>query len=78
MSGQGMELPLRGSNLAESAGRPASTLLELAAKEKPIKPYGRNLAILMTYTFARIAANFTVCGSYVTAMVRPMITGLGI
>ena len=78
MSGQGMELPLRGSNLAESGGRPASTLLELAAKEKPTKPYGRNLAILMTYTLARIAANFTVGGSYVTAMVRPMITGLGI
>eukprot|EP00434_Breviolum_minutum_P040636 symbB.v1.2.036117.t1/scaffold5025.1/size31724/2 len=78
MSGQGMELPLRGSNLAESGGRPASTLLELAAKEKPTKPYGRNLAILMTYTLARIAANFTVGVPYVTAMVRPMVTGLGI
>ena len=77
MSGQGMELPLRGSNLAESGGRSASTLLDLATKEKP-KPYGRNLAILMTYTFARIAANFTVGVPYVTAMVRPMVTGIGL
>ena len=78
MSGQGMELPLRGSNLAESGGRPASTLFELAVKEKQTKPCGRNLAILLVYTLARIAANFTVGGSYVTAMVRPMITGIGI
>ena len=72
MTGQGMELPLRGSSLAESGSRPTSTLLEQT------KPYGRNLAILMAYTLARIVANFIVGVPYVTAMVRPMITGLGI
>ena len=91
MSGDGMELPLRGnmepsippSNwVQEAPPRRRTTLADLSKEfqkgQVKVKPRYDLLAILIIYTIARILANFFATDFKFFSAVRPVITGLGI
>ena len=89
MSGDGMELPLRGnmqpsippSNWVQAPSQRRATLADLSKEFQKghvkVKPRYDLLAILIIYTMARIGANLFVT-DFVNAVFRPVITGLGI
>ena len=89
MSGDGMELPLRGnmepsippSNWVQAPSQRRATLADLSKEfqkgQVKVKPRYDLLAILIIYTMARIGANLFVT-DLVNAVFRPVITGLGI
>ena len=89
MSGDGMELPLRGnmepsippSSFVQAPSQRRATLADLSKEFQKghvkVKPRYDLLAILIIYTLARIVANLFVT-DFVNAVLRPVITGLGI
>ncbi len=89
MSGDGMELPLRGnmepsippSSFVQAPSQRRATLANLSKEFQKghvkVKPRYDLLAILFIYTMARIVANLFVTG-FINAVFRPVITGLGI
>ena len=89
MSGDGMELPLRGnmepsippSSFVQAPSQRRATLADLSKEFQKghvkVKPRYDLLAILIIYTLARIVANLFVT-DFVNAVFRPVITGLGI
>ena len=89
MSGDGMELPLRGnmqpsippSNWVQAPSQRRATLADLSKEfhkgHVKVKPRYDLLAILIIYTMARIVANLFVTGFF-RAVLRPVVTGLGI
>ena len=89
MSGDGMELPLRGnlepsippSSFVQAPSQRRATLADLSKEFQKghlkVKPRYDLLAILSIYTLARIVANLFVT-DFVNAVLRPVITGLGI
>ena len=89
MSGDGMELPLRGnmepsippSNWVQAPSQRRATLADLSKEfqkgQVKVKPRYDLLAILSIYTFTRIVANLFVTGFF-RAVLRPVVTGLGI
>ena len=90
MSGDGMELPLRGnmqpsippSNWVQAPPRRRTTLADLSKEfqkaQVKVKPRYDLLAILIMYTMARILANLFATHFDFFSAVRPVITGLGI
>ena len=90
MSGDGMELPLRGnmepsippSNSVQAPSQRRSTLADLSREfqkaQVKVNPRYDLLAILIIYTMARILANFFFTDFDFFSAVRPVITGLGI
>ena len=91
MSGDGMELPLRGnmepsippSSFVQAPSQRRATLADLSKEfqkgQVKVKPRYDLLAILIIYTLARILANLFVTDFDVfKAVPRPVITGLGI
>ena len=90
MSGDGMELPLRGnmqpsippSNWVQAPPRRRTTLADLSKEfqkgQGKAKPRYDLLAILIIYTMARILANLFATDFDFFSAVRPVITGLGI
>ena len=90
MSGDGMELPLRGnmepsippSSIVQAPSRRRTTLADLSKEfqkaQVKAKPRYDLLAILIIYSMARILANFFVTDFDFFSAVRPVITGLGI
>ena len=89
MSGDGMELPLRGntepsippSNWVQAPSQRRATLADLSKEFQKghvkVKPRYDLLAILSIYTLARIVANLFVA-DFFNAVLRPVVTGLGI
>ena len=89
MSGDGMELPLRGnmepsippSNWVQAPSQRRATLADLSKEFQKghvkAKPRYDLLAFLTIYTLARIIANLFVT-DFFNAVPRPVITGLGI
>ena len=91
MSGDGMELALRGSmqpsippsSIVHARSRRRTTLADLSKEFQrgrvKVKPRYDLLAILIIYTMARILANFFFVTDFdFFSAVRPVITGLGI
>ena len=91
MSGDGMELPLRGnmepsippSSFVQAPSQRRATLADLSKEfqkgQVKVKPRYDLLAILIIYTLARILADLFVTDFDVfKAVPRPVITGLGI
>ena len=90
MSGDGMELPLRGntepsippSNWVQAPSQRRATLADLSKEFQKghvkVKPRYDLLAILSIYTLARIVANLFATDFDFFSAVRPVITGLGI
>ena len=90
MSGDGMELPLRGnmqpsippSNWVQAPSQRRATLADLSKEfqkgQVKVKPRYDLLAILSIYTLARILANLFATDFVFFSWVRPVITGLGI
>ena len=90
MSGDGMELPLRGnmepsippSSIVQAPSRRRTTLADLSKEfqkaQVKVKPRYDLLAILIMYTMARILANLFATHFDICSAVRPVITGLGI
>ena len=89
MSGDGMELPLRGnmepsippSNWVQAPSQRRATLADLSKEFQKghvkVKPRYDLLAILIIYTMVRIVANLFATDFDFFSGVRPVITGLG-
>ena len=90
MSGDGMELALRGSmepsippsSIVHAPSRRRTTLADLSKEfqkaQVKVKPRYDLLAILIVYTMARILANLFATHFNFFSAVRPVIAGLGI